>query len=97
MEGPFSVSRNTCTLSGQKGTQRPARPMRIEIKKVPAASVPYGRDVATGPSVWAVYEGDKLICLGATKPAARRRYSKLQSDAMFERTKQHYKALSERG
>ena len=42
------------------------------IRKVPAASVPYGEDICTrGKHVWAVFRGDVVIAVAATKKEAR--------------------------
>ena len=47
------------------------------IKKVDATSVPYGPDVSrNGKFVWAAFDNDRLVCIAATAPEARRRYRK---------------------
>ena len=51
------------------------------IRKVPADSVPYGPDIAThGNHVWAAYDDDRLVCVAATAPEARRKYRKALAD-----------------
>jgi len=47
------------------------------IRRVPADSVPYGPDICTrGSYVWGAYDGDRLVCVAATAPEARRKYRK---------------------
>ena len=51
------------------------------IRRVPADSVLYGRDICTrGDHVWAAYDGDRLVCVAATAPEARRKYRKALAD-----------------
>lgn len=44
------------------------------LRKVPAASVPYGHHRANGTSLWAAYDGEVLVATAATKTQARRAY-----------------------
>jgi hypothetical protein len=45
------------------------------IRKVPADFVPFGADICTrGRSVWAAYDGDKLVVVAATAKEARLKY-----------------------
>jgi hypothetical protein len=49
-----------------------SKPAAIPVRKIAAESVPFGLDVSrNGKHVFAVYDGDKLICLGATADEAR--------------------------
>lgn len=51
------------------------------IRKVPADSLPYGRDICThGDHVWAAYDGERLVCVAGTAPEARRKYRKALAD-----------------
>lgn len=51
-------------------------PKRIDTRKIPADSVPYGRDISGGRNfAWAAYDADgTLVSVGATAPEARRKY-----------------------
>jgi hypothetical protein len=45
------------------------------IRKVPADGVPYGESISrNGRTVWAGYDGERLVCVAATAPEARRKY-----------------------
>lgn len=47
----------------------------IDVRKVPADSVPYGDSISrNGRIVWAAYDGETLVCVAATAPEARRKY-----------------------
>jgi len=49
--------------------------IRPTIRKVSADSVLYGDAICTrGDHVWAAYDGEKLIAVGATADEARRNY-----------------------
>jgi hypothetical protein len=53
--------------------------MRIKptIVKVLASTVPYGDAICTrGEHVWCAYDGDRLVCVGATSKQARERYQR---------------------
>ncbi len=44
------------------------------VRKVPADSVPYGSDISVnGRTVWAAYNGDRLIAVAPTAEEARRK------------------------
>lgn len=46
-----------------------------DVRKVPADSVPFGEDICRrGTSVWAGFDGDKVICVEATAVEARRKW-----------------------
>jgi hypothetical protein len=48
------------------------------VRKVPADSVPYGSSITrNGRTVWAAYDVDKLIAVGATADEARRKFKDL--------------------
>jgi hypothetical protein len=48
---------------------------KIDVRKVPADSVPYGSSIShNGKTVWAAYDGERLVCVAATAPQARRKY-----------------------
>ena len=50
-------------------------PEHIDVRKVPADSVPYGSSISrNGRTVWAAYDGERLVCVAATAPEARRKY-----------------------
>ena len=52
--------------------------LKPDIRHVPAASVPYGPDIAVkGGKVWACYHDGQLVCVGATAAEARRKWRKL--------------------
>ncbi len=52
---------------------RPAE--HIDVRKVPADSVPYGSSISrNGKFVWCAYDGERLVCVAATAPEARRKY-----------------------
>ena len=60
-----------CITVETQGTMQ----LKPTVKKIPADSVPYGRDICTrGDSVWAAYSEGVLICIGATADEARRKY-----------------------
>jgi hypothetical protein len=47
------------------------------LKRVPADSVPYGMDISRdGRWVWAAFDGDRRIAVGATKAEASRLYDR---------------------
>jgi hypothetical protein len=47
----------------------------LDVRKVDAASVPFGTDVSrNGRTVWAVYQDGELLCLGATAKEAKHNY-----------------------
>lgn len=55
--------------------------MQIEptIRKVKAGSVPYGDQITRrGNYVWAAYDADRLVCVGATAKEARSKYRRLR-------------------
>jgi hypothetical protein len=61
-------------------------PDNAELRKVPADSVPYGDAICTrGHSVWAVYDGDRLVCVAATANEAREKYRRLQLGSAYGR------------
>lgn len=47
------------------------------IRKLPADSVPYGKDIAQRSWVYGAFDGENLVCVRATAPEARRAYGKL--------------------
>jgi hypothetical protein len=50
-------------------------PVRLDIRKVPAESVPYGESISrNGKFVWAAYDNGVLVAVGATAGEARRKY-----------------------
>jgi hypothetical protein len=52
----------------------------IDIRKVPADSVPYGESISrNGRTVWVAYDGDRLVCIGATAGEARSKYKLLKA------------------
>lgn len=54
------------------------RELSIDVRKVPATSVPYGDCISTnGTHVWAAYDGERLVCVAPTAKEARRKYIKL--------------------
>lgn len=55
--------------------------MDIDVRKVPADSVPYGDCISTnGTHVWSAYdERGTLVCVAATAKEARRKYLKRKS------------------
>jgi hypothetical protein len=45
------------------------------IRKVPVDSVPYGASISTnGRTVFAAYDGERLVCVAASATEARRKY-----------------------
>ena len=52
------------------------RRVHIDVRKVPASSVPYGDTISrNGRTVWAAYDGTgTLVAVGATAGEARRKY-----------------------
>ena len=45
------------------------------LRKVPADSVPYGENISrNGRTVWAAYDGDTLVTVGATSEEVRIKY-----------------------
>lgn len=59
---------------GNKTHSGAPRP-HIGVHKVPADSVPYGESISrNGRTVWAAYDGETLVAVGATVPEARRKY-----------------------
>lgn len=54
----------------------PHRELDIDVRKVPAESVPYGESISTrGDYVWCAYDDrGTLVCVAATANEARRRY-----------------------
>jgi hypothetical protein len=52
----------------------------IDVRKVPADSVPYGSDISrNGRTVWAAYHADERVAVAATAPEARRKYREVMS------------------
>jgi len=50
------------------------RPCPLTIRKVPADSVPYGDSISrNGQTVWAAYDGERLLCVAASAEEARRK------------------------
>jgi len=46
-----------------------------DIRKEEASSVAYGEQICRrGKHVWVAYDGDKPVCVAATKPEARQKY-----------------------
>ena len=61
--------------------------LKPTVRKIPADSVPYGRDISTrGGYVYATYDGDEVVAVGATAGEARRKYSKAWSRGFKGRT-----------
>ena len=54
----------------------PHRELAIDVRKVPANSVPYGESISTrGDYVWCAYDDrGTLVCVAATAKGARRKY-----------------------
>jgi len=49
--------------------------LKPTIRKVLASTVPYGDSICTrGKHVWCAYDGDILVCVGATAKEARMLY-----------------------
>jgi hypothetical protein len=47
----------------------------LEIRKVPADSVPFGDSISrNGRTVWAAYHNGELVALGVTRDEARAKY-----------------------
>lgn len=54
--------------------------MRPRYVKVPASSVPFGEDVSRDKRwVWCCYEGEKVVCMGATKQECKHRYQRVSA------------------
>lgn len=52
--------------------------LKPTIRKVPADSVPFGEDICQrGNSVWAAYDGERLVCVAPTAKEARLRYQRI--------------------
>jgi hypothetical protein len=50
------------------------------VRKVPASSVPYGESISrNGRTVWAAYDGERLVAVGATADEARQSYRKVRA------------------
>jgi hypothetical protein len=48
----------------------------LSIRKVPAASVPFGESISSnGKTVWASFHAGQLVCCGATHDEARDKYA----------------------
>jgi len=59
--------------SNKRFPDRPEQP--IDVRKVLAASVPYGESISTkGRYVWAAYLGDERIAIAPTAVEARVKY-----------------------
>ena len=57
-----------------KGRTRRIVMMQLKptVRKIPADSVPYGRDICTrGSHVWAAYSDPVLVCIAATRKEVR--------------------------
>ena len=53
------------------------------IRKQPADSVRYGKDISTtGKWVYCAYDGDALVCVAATADEARRAYNKVMNETV---------------
>src|ERR1700722_13753380 len=60
-------------VSGPRVPLSERRPT-MTIRKVPADSVPYGDSISrNGRTVHAAYDGERLVCLGASADEARRK------------------------
>lgn len=56
------------------------------VRKVPADSVPYGDAIYTrGTHVWAAFDGDRLVCVGATSKEVRERYRRVRMGSAYGR------------
>jgi hypothetical protein len=62
-----------------------------KLIKVAADLVPYGRDVATGPRIWAAFDGDRLVAIGNTRKEAscayRRKFTAWREEQRQARTR----------
>jgi hypothetical protein len=64
----------------------------IEIRKVPADSVPYGESICRrGHHVWAAYDGTMLLGVYATAKEARRKHS-----IWPQRSREHQRMMEQR-
>ena len=53
----------------------PSRRQQADVRKVAADSVPYGESISrNGRTVWAAYDLDELVAVGATRDEARQKY-----------------------
>lgn len=63
------------------GAYKPDAP--IDVRKVPANSVPYGESISrNGLTVWVVMDGDSVASVGATSQEVRRKYRDRKRDEM---------------
>lgn len=66
---------NKCHSTPSRGQRE-----RIDVRKVSADSVPFGKEHSrNGKTVWAAYEGARLVCLAATAEVARVKYRALRA------------------
>lgn len=55
--------------------ERPQWQDALTVRKVPADSVPFGESISrNGRTVFAAYDGERLVAVGATTEEARRKY-----------------------
>lgn len=74
---------------GNRTRQRVTPREHIPVVKVPASSVPYGESISrNGRTVCAVYDGDRLVAVGATADEARRKYREFQAREAKEGNRQ---------
>ena len=70
---------------------RTAVQLKPTIRRVPADSVPYGRDICTrGNHVWAAYDADRLVCVGATAKKVRELYYRVRLGDSYGRPPMTY-------
>ena len=63
------------------GRSRPL-PATVTIRKVPADSVPYGDSIShNGKAVWAAFDGESRVAVGATAGEARRKFWQVRKAA----------------
>jgi len=49
------------------------------IKKVRAASVPYGESISrNGQTLWVALDGERVVCVAATAGEAKRKFKEIQ-------------------
>ena len=61
------------------------------FEKCPADSVPYGDAVSTrGGYVWVAFEGERIVCVGATKREAEQKYRRIKLGSAYRRAPLRY-------
>ena len=64
------------------------------IKRIPVSAHRYGKDISRdGRWLYGAYSGDRLICVAASAPEARRKYAAVWSERLTPQGKRKWRAV----